>query len=661
VNNEEVPVDPNRNANDFAALSTQEKMDAIDIADVNAMLLPKVDVNDLKKRADILSHNVTKEDATFWEDFIDNADLADFRANAYRSEAGYSIRYNALTGENEMFIAGTRMGSRLPDLAGTVHPLLMLPTDWLSNIAEGGERLVNNVVTGGIATAGTFAVGPEVGATYNQAAMYSEVGSDISKAARQTFADFLVEEAEKYNVKVIYGHSRGAAILSDMKLDVVKVGLDGFTEVTDDINFINITNSGMFNFDRLISKRKGRLELDKRKFHDVTEKSRFVKKQKNEIAENVRKKANYVSNTYLPKKRIQRTWEVVKKVVPKIAKRQAIRAATGAVAGKVAEGTESLARSQFPQLMSQGDSYLAEVLKHRDALRAQTRNYLGMQNLNNHEWQAIVDRLANDELLRDVNNTLNPNVDRFRPMPNAPYTPQPSAPPYEPYQMSPIGSPLSPEVMPAPLSLFSPGIDPTPSYEPTSQGIPFSRYGPSPTRTGPSVDQDDIQTLISATYKAVDDINEVLVDRLDLDHEITTAETERLIDKLIYLAKNTPYDKVERVVANELDNFIQTAVVSTPGLPRNARDYYENYYKDVNKAYRKGDMAMVDLLEAAFEGRAPMGESMILRGKGGPQKLREFATPGAPKKKIGRKKGIGPRPKALYKSGKFGRGKSRRT
>lgn len=105
--------------------------------------------------------------------------------DAYASPEGYSIKVNPITGKKEMFVRGTaRKG------------------EWIQNALEAIPRKAYGFI-------------PVGGA------------SGVSMKIRREYAKKLDAVAEKEGVSVVYGHSRGAAVVSDMKHPSEKVGVDG--------------------------------------------------------------------------------------------------------------------------------------------------------------------------------------------------------------------------------------------------------------------------------------------------------------------------------------------------------------------------------------------------------------------------------------------------
>jgi len=112
--------------------------------------------------------------------------------SAYASPEGYAIKKNPITKENEMFVRGTAKGP-----------------EWVQNAVEAIPREA-------------YSFWPSVG-----------LGAGISFRKRRKYAEKLDDVARKKGVKAVYGHSRGAAVVSDMKAKVKKVGVDGAMLLAD--------------------------------------------------------------------------------------------------------------------------------------------------------------------------------------------------------------------------------------------------------------------------------------------------------------------------------------------------------------------------------------------------------------------------------------------
>lgn len=145
-----------------------------------------------------------------------------FAKEAYRNKNGYSIRFNSTTGQKEMFIAGTRSGG-----------------DWALNIWDtimhGSENLVAGVLDEAWEDVTDLPATLRPNVTKLNPFRVYHVNNMESVAARN-------------NVDVIYGHSRGGAILSDMRVKdtTLKVGLDAAMFISSDKNLINFKENAIF-------------------------------------------------------------------------------------------------------------------------------------------------------------------------------------------------------------------------------------------------------------------------------------------------------------------------------------------------------------------------------------------------------------------------------
>lgn len=117
----------------------------------------------------------------------------DLASRAYKNERGYAIRTNPRTGEREMFVAGTRKNK-----------------DWLAN-------------------AGGSLYSATVGRSKPARFVSRKVGFEkLAYGHRIRYAKHLDMVADREGVDVVYGHSRGHALVNDMRNKrVTKVGLDG--------------------------------------------------------------------------------------------------------------------------------------------------------------------------------------------------------------------------------------------------------------------------------------------------------------------------------------------------------------------------------------------------------------------------------------------------
>lgn len=120
---------------------------------------------------------------------INDKSFAKFADKAYSAKRGYAIRTNPRTKEKEMFVRGTtfkRFGA-----------------EWAQNLAE--APVIPRMGLGGT------------------------IAGDVSRHFRRQYSKFLSDVAQKNNVSVVYGHSRGGAIVEDMNTRAKKVGVDAAT------------------------------------------------------------------------------------------------------------------------------------------------------------------------------------------------------------------------------------------------------------------------------------------------------------------------------------------------------------------------------------------------------------------------------------------------
>jgi len=108
--------------------------------------------------------------------------------SAYANKKGYAIRKNPISRKNEMYVRGTTLKG--------------YGREWLSNAVEALPRGVAGVL--GLS-------GPQ----------------ELSLRARRKHASYLDSVAKRNGVDAVLGHSRGAAVVSDMTYPKRKVGVDG--------------------------------------------------------------------------------------------------------------------------------------------------------------------------------------------------------------------------------------------------------------------------------------------------------------------------------------------------------------------------------------------------------------------------------------------------
>lgn len=165
------------------------------------------------EKTDPLRVAIDEDDVDYLVGYVRNDNFVDFASRAYESGNGYSIRYNPITGDTEMFIAGSRSIG-----------------DWVSNALEG-------INTGLLAFGHEFEL-PERDPFGNE----WERGMLWRKNSARKYDDI----ARKYGVDVTYGHSRGGAILGDMKYGGRKVGLDSAQIISDNPDNLNLEDGKWF-------------------------------------------------------------------------------------------------------------------------------------------------------------------------------------------------------------------------------------------------------------------------------------------------------------------------------------------------------------------------------------------------------------------------------
>ena len=159
---------------------------------------------------------VEKQDLDVIKSNLGHPSFNEFANEAYAAERGYAIRTNPTTGQKEMFIAGTRTKE-----------------DWASNVIEmrpkGGSYYAKHMFK-------DLADSEEFDDAYGH---HASSWRDEAQA-------FYEQIAEEEGVEVIYGHSRGGAIVADMKMgdNVQKVGLDAAMVLADNKGMINYYEGG---------------------------------------------------------------------------------------------------------------------------------------------------------------------------------------------------------------------------------------------------------------------------------------------------------------------------------------------------------------------------------------------------------------------------------
>lgn len=168
---------------------------------------------------DVEHHEAEKEEL---KHVLGTADFSGFADEAYRNRTGYAIRNNPLTGQKEMFVAGTRTPSdwalNALDLGISV---LEKPSLFIPKVA--GERWVHALESTGVTKVFRYLDPVRV---------------------RQKKKLERIAKAE--GVEVIYGHSRGGAIVADMQTSATKVGLDAAMMIASNKEMLNLQETQLF-------------------------------------------------------------------------------------------------------------------------------------------------------------------------------------------------------------------------------------------------------------------------------------------------------------------------------------------------------------------------------------------------------------------------------
>lgn len=166
---------------------------------------------------------------------VNHPNFVSFANEAYSSPGGYAIRINNRTGEKEMFVRGT-------------------------TFKRGGVEWVQNIL--------------ESPVTANSG-LGTTISRDVSVKLRRQYSKRLSDVARRHGVSIIYGHSRGAAVVEDMKVPgSVKLALDGATILNSRSTIQNYRQRQIFdgiigaNAKRTV-KKPGRVPLWDKRYHRV--------------------------------------------------------------------------------------------------------------------------------------------------------------------------------------------------------------------------------------------------------------------------------------------------------------------------------------------------------------------------------------------------------
>jgi hypothetical protein len=155
------------------------------------------------------NHNISFQEASQGDPSFN-----DFASEAYASPRGYAIRRNPMTGETEMFVAGTRnIGDHISNVWDLANRIALAPAQEAWNEKGLPPSLMPK-----------------------HTLWKSNALRHYNKVARDN------------NVDVIYGHSRGGALVADMSVDegVAKVGLSAATLIAHNKDIWNTTSPDLF-------------------------------------------------------------------------------------------------------------------------------------------------------------------------------------------------------------------------------------------------------------------------------------------------------------------------------------------------------------------------------------------------------------------------------
>ena len=183
---------------------------------------------------------VSRDNVGAIEKDLSGTSFKGFVADGYNAKDGYSIRTNPNTGQKEMFIAGTRNAAQ-----------------WGLNLLDSALYGADKAISAGINTAERV---------FMEDLLHKDVGTPVPvnlklfsrlDVPREQKTKFYEKIAKDEGVEVIYGHSRGGAIVADMDVPgVEKVGLDAAMLIARNTNTLNINEGGGINplgaFDAMI-------------------------------------------------------------------------------------------------------------------------------------------------------------------------------------------------------------------------------------------------------------------------------------------------------------------------------------------------------------------------------------------------------------------------
>jgi hypothetical protein len=160
------------------------------------------------------------EDYEVFDKVLGDPSFAAFAKRAQQSKRGYAIRVNPLTGEKEMFIAGTQFEEH----GGNWFDLVLYQAD---NAAVGSYAMLQK----GLSHVGYHGL-PNSTHTFD---FFAKL--DVRRSEHVTELEAIAHDNK---VDVIYGYSRGGAIMSEMQTDASKLGLSSAKIISHNMTDLNL-------------------------------------------------------------------------------------------------------------------------------------------------------------------------------------------------------------------------------------------------------------------------------------------------------------------------------------------------------------------------------------------------------------------------------------
>lgn len=158
-----------------------------------------------------------------------------FVKDSYHAGAGYSIRINPLSGEKEMMVAGTRDIAQwgLNALDTVTYNADEVLKDTVGRAIK--YEMKKHGLPKSVAKFGAKFVAP------GQVNLFKRL--DVWRTRKTRYYEKI---ARANNVDVVYGHSRGGAIVADMNLPsgMTKLGLDAAMNEAGNKSMINLNEQG---------------------------------------------------------------------------------------------------------------------------------------------------------------------------------------------------------------------------------------------------------------------------------------------------------------------------------------------------------------------------------------------------------------------------------